>query len=276
MSAILLVASSHINHYLPKDHPNRRPVLHHFGVAIAGLRKAVSEGINGNNFDSIISCSLLLIHYSWTYIDSDLSDDREISFLFRDTFALFYGLKECVVTVQSLFTETAKWAKTLKYKPRKALEQYVYTAQHESNRWDAIFEHCLFCEEGTNCSYGASADNVSAASRLILLLRAIDIVYADINESGILPDMLRYLFTWPTLCTKGFIQQTQENNPTSLKILFYYYAAILSIYSDEIWWMRDRARLMYDMLWLKLSGRCAECTGPAVSLVERQKIISIS
>jgi hypothetical protein len=275
MSAVLLIAASHINHYLPKDHPDRRPILQHFGSAISGLREDLDRGITSSNFDCIISCSILLVHYSWTYIDTDVNDNHDGSFLFRDTFALFRGVKECVMASYEFFINTV-WFGVLTYKPRRVLERYIIESGPEDTTWDDTFNHCMTCSAQSRFPNGDMADDASSASRLIIVLKAIDISSPDIRSSGVSSDIYRYLFTWPTLCTRGFIQQVGENSLRSMKVLLYYYAAILNVSSDEIWWMRDRATHMYDMLRAKLEGHCDQCIRPAVALAERQRTTSWS
>jgi hypothetical protein len=265
MSAVLLVASSHINYYLPNDHPDRRPVLHHFANALSGLRVALAEEITATTFESIIGCSILLIHYSWTYVDAGPNDELDIGYLFRETVALLHGLKDCVVAAQDVFHQT-KWSKVLMYSPRLNLERYIRESKGNNPMFSDMFHHCLFCGLGTKCTDGASADNMSAASRLLIPLQALKLSLPDFHGSDVASDVLRYLFTWPTLCTKGYVQQVKENNPTSLTILLYYYSAIVSVLSDKIWWMRDRAIFMFNILRSRLEGQCDECTGPAIAL----------
>ncbi len=89
---------------------------------------------------------------------------------------------------------------------------------------------------------------MNALSRLSLVLHAIKLAYPDIEGSGVADDIYRFLFTWPPFCTKGFMDQVRENNPASLLILLYYYAAIVSVFSGKLWWMRDRAFRRYTQL----------------------------
>jgi hypothetical protein len=98
----------------------------------------------------------------------------------------------------------------------------------------------------------------------------------DIEGSGYSSDILRYLFTWPALCTNGFVQQVKEENMASLTMLFYYYSAILGVYSERIWWMRDRAIFMWRALNEKLKGSCERCTAPARHLYNGGKLRSSS
>jgi hypothetical protein len=266
MSAVLLLASAHINHFLPRDSLEYRPVLHHYGNALSGLRTALAEELTAESFDSIMGASMLLIQYSWTHTDFGPSNQLDISYIFQETVSLFHGLKDCVVASQDIFYDT-KWAKVLKYSPRASLEQFVLDHGDRSD-FQRMFDHCLFCGLGTKCRGGTSADNMNAASRLLLPLHAIKLSLPHTRGSAVSFDISRFLFTWPTLCTKGFVQQIKENHPTSLTLLLYYYAGVVSILSDDVWFMRDRAVYMYNLLKSKLEGYCDRCTGPAIALCD--------
>jgi hypothetical protein len=191
--------------------------------------------------------------------------------------SLGQGVKECVLTGQD-FMGTSEWWSVISYSPKVNLERYVreLAGEESENVHNNMFHHFIFCGQGTRDPKGTSADNLSAASRLAIALRVIYLTMPDIEGSGYLSDIFRYLFTWPALCTNGFVQQVKEENMASLTMLFYYYSAILAVYSERIWWMRDRAIFMWRALNEKLKGRCERCTAPARHLYNGGKLRSSS
>ncbi|KAF8854263.1 hypothetical protein BDZ45DRAFT_728926 [Acephala macrosclerotiorum] len=274
MSAVMLIAAAHINHYLPKDDHKRRPVLQKFVNALSGLRMALADEITIRNFDAIMGCSLILIQYRWSYIDLDLSHGIEIADLFLENINLFAGLKDCVMAVirtqppgEDFIAQTV-WGKILEHSPKERLEEYLF--QHNQKRRDCHndFHHCLFCGLGSHDRGGFSPDNINSLSQLIIVLHTIRIAAPDIEASGIAYDIYRYLFTWPPFCTDGFVKQLREHNAVSFLILFYYYGAIVSVYSEKIWWMRDRAFFMFKTLRGMLEGKCEQCIAPAIALCD--------
>ncbi|CZR68535.1 uncharacterized protein PAC_18434 [Phialocephala subalpina] len=272
MSAVMLVAAAHINHYLSKDDPKRRPVLQHFVNTLSGLRMALAEKISITNFDAIMGCSLMLIQYRWSYIDLDLSSGVEIADLFLENINLFCGLKDCVMAVVGNqppgedFMDHTIWGRILEHSPREKMEQYLFTNKARWHGKQHDFHHCLYCGLGSRDRAGSSPDNVNALSRLIIVLNTIKVAYPDLEGSGMADDIYRYLFTWPPFLTDGFMNQLREHNSVSFLILFYYYAAIVSVYSERIWWMKDRAFFMYETLRGMLDGKCERCTSPAIAL----------
>jgi hypothetical protein len=269
MSAILLVAAAHINHNLPEDDPRRRNALHHFSIALSGLRIALATEITVTSFECIISCTVLLIHYSWTStwtcIDSQLSGGLNLGMAFRQIVSHLHGLKDCLVVTHDLFLKT-QWAAIMMYSPKAGLARFLLESGRKADELEAIFGHTVFCGLGTKIPANASADNAMALTRLVIPMSVICLNLPDFKESRIKSDVYRYLFTWPTMCTKGFVQQVNEGNLTSLTILLYYYAAIVSVYSEKIWWMRDGATYMYRTLRSKLDGCCDRCTSKPLAL----------
>jgi hypothetical protein len=269
MSAILLVAAAHINHNLPEDDPRRRNALHHFSIALSGLRTALATEITVSSFECIISCTVLLIHYSWTStwtcIDSQLNGGFDLGMAFRQIVSHLHGLKDCLVVTYDLFLKT-EWAAIMKYSPKASLARCLLESGRKPDELEAIFAHTVFCGLGTKIPANASADNAMALTRLVIPMSVICLNLPDFKESRIKSDVYRYLFTWPTMCTKGFVQQVNEGNLASLTILLYYYAAIVSVYSEKIWWMRDGATYMYRTLRSKLDGCCDRCTTKPLDL----------
>jgi hypothetical protein len=199
----------------------------------------------------------------------DLNADTDIAVCFSQTADHFHGLKDCIIEARDFFIQT-KWAKVLLYSPKVNMERYLRESQPTADKLEQVFLHCLDCGLGTTVAGNKSYNNISAMRRLSLVLSVICTSSPDIELSGLLPDIYRYLFTWPTsgkATTKGFILQVAEGNPVSLTILLYYYAAILRVYTERIWWMRDGATAMFNTLREKLSGRCSRCTDIPIALL---------
>lgn len=64
------------------------------------------------------------------------------------------------------------------------------------------------------------------------------------------------------------MEQIRDGNLTSLTLLMIYYAAILRVCSEKIWFMRDKAMFMYMSLRERLEGRCAKCLEPILLLYD--------
>ncbi|KAH7360360.1 hypothetical protein BKA65DRAFT_547081 [Rhexocercosporidium sp. MPI-PUGE-AT-0058] len=262
-SAVLLLSSAHINSSLPVNHPNRRPVLEHFANAITGLRIALNDKITAQSFDSIVGCSFLLIHYSWAADESD----PDITSHFREIVGLINGTKNCVVEGQDLLQGSALY-EVFRHRPGKKLENFNEESATKSTKTSALLYHCLLCGLGTKKAAGASPDNTHAVEKLLIVLRAIEFSRHDPERSGVFHDIVRYLFTWPLQCTKGFMEQLEDQEPVSMLALLYYYAAAVNITSGKVWWMQNRAQLIYSSLKSRLEGQCSQCTDPAIALAD--------
>jgi hypothetical protein len=269
MSALFLVAAAHMNHNLPAYQHNRKNDVRYVSSALSGLRGALTSEMTITNFESIINCATLFIHYAWTCMENDLNVDIDLAVFFSQTADHFLGLKDCIIVAQDVFRQT-KWAMVLLYSPKINLERYLMESQSMADKLEDVFLHCLACGLGSKVPENACIENVSAIRRLIIPLNVICISSPDIESTGLMSDLHRYLFTWPTcgrMSTRGFILQVGEGNLVSLTILLYYYAAILRVYTEKIWWMRDGATIMFNKLRSKLSGRCSRCTDIPLSLL---------
>ncbi|KAE9379483.1 hypothetical protein N431DRAFT_397868 [Stipitochalara longipes BDJ] len=268
-NAVLLVATAHKNHYSDPHHHSREVDLQYVSSTLSGLRSALNSEMTAANFEAIISATILFVHYVWAQMEQELNGDIDIALCFRQTSDHFHGLKDCIIVAQDVFMQT-NWARVLLYSPRVNLERYLMESIPMSDKLERIFLHCTECGLGARMTANASENNMCAIRRLIIVLNVICISSPDIESSGLLPDIHRYLFTWPTSgrwSTKGFILQVGEGNPASLTILLYYYAAILRVYTKKIWWMRDGATKMFNKLRSKLDGHCSRCIDIPLSLL---------
>ncbi len=269
---MFLVAGAHMkfmNRNLFAHQTNCTNDLQYISSALSGLRSALTSEMTVANFESIINCTILLIHYAWACMENDLNGDIDIAMNFSRTSDHFHGLKDCMFVAHEVFRHT-KWALVLLYSPRINLERYLMQSQSMADKLENVFLHCLSCGLGIKVSVNACDDNISAIKRLIIPLSVICMSSPDIESTGLMSDLYRYLFTWPPsgrTSTKGFILKVGEGNLVSLTILLYYYAAILRVYSEKIWWMRDGATMMFNKLRAKLGGRCSRCTDIPLSLL---------
>ncbi|XMA08505.1 hypothetical protein WAI453_001296 [Rhynchosporium graminicola] len=262
-SAVLLLSSAHINSSLPEHHPTRRPVFGYFADAIFGLRKALSDKITAQSFDSIVGCSFLLLHYSWA---AD-NPEPDIFHHFREVVGIINGIKNCVVEGQDLLQGSALY-EVFRHRPGVKLEKFIEDSPRKLKKTSVLFDHSVLCGLGTKNATGASSDNMHAIQKLTIVLQAIELSQSDIKNSGVFHDVVRYLFTWPLQCTPGFMEQIENQESVSMLALLYYYAAASNVGSRRVWWMQDRARTIYSTLRARLEGRCGECTDPAIALAE--------
>lgn len=137
------------------------------------------------NFESIISCTLLFIHYAWFCTGNDLNVDVDIAASFRQIADHSHGLKDCVVISRDIF-ELTLWAKVLGYSPKINLEQFSRQSPSAVSKISEVFFHCICCGLGTKVPANASNDNVDALSRLLIPMNGILISAPDIESSGLM------------------------------------------------------------------------------------------
>lgn len=92
-----------------------------------------------------------------------------------------------------------------------------------------------------------------------------------LEASSIYLDVARYLFTLPItlpiINPDGFGNRAYMKNARYQMILLYYFAAVVRFRSERFWWMRRRARCMFEWLLGELEDKCGVCTGMVRLLV---------
>lgn len=79
------------------------------------------------------------------------------------------------------------------------------------------------------------------------------------DENPLLPDLVRYIFSFPIMCRGTFGTMVHESDPHALLLLYHFYQAVtILLPEDTCWWSRNRARLSERVLkeWLtnKMAG----------------------
>lgn len=277
MESVILVAAAHINHYLPPYHTDRKPELQYFSRALSSLQNALSREIaspdkTADAFDAILGCSFLVSQYCLTQIQDGPTRWLKVVNTFQHDVTLSASLKSILVACQDVATQ-GEWWKILGYSPKVNLERYIREEiNRKRNPFTDLFMHCIFCGQGTRDPEGASADNLTAATRLGIPLTVMYMTIPNVEASGFASDIERFLFTWPSFCTRGYMQLIRERNMTAMTILLCYYAAILRMNSGKTWFMQNRALFMYSALREELEGRCERCLKPALVLYDGRAI----
>jgi hypothetical protein len=78
-------------------------------------------------------------------------------------------------------------------------------------------------------------------------------------KTPMLPEFVRFIFTFPVMCRGPFASMFQQSDPHALLLLYHFYRAVrILLPSGKCWWARDRATVSETLLkeWLvRESGR---------------------
>jgi len=73
------------------------------------------------------------------------------------------------------------------------------------------------------------------------------------TKTSLLPELVRYIFTFPVMCRGPFASMVQQSDPHALLLLYHFYRAVrILLPPDEGWWAYKRAKLSETVLkaWL--------------------------
>jgi hypothetical protein len=267
MHGILLMASAHLRYLNPESKLYSEAEAWHLALTLGGLRDALSGTLSDANADTIISCSLILLHHAWSVPyspekSSDLCTSVDIGA--DNMLAFSAGLKSVIQSVWhvregSIFKEIISsktvnafkvWAATesLPCRLETLLQRQTDFAWPESSDAD---EACL----------GLGCGSLDAVDRLTPVMRAADCMSQGINITHLVTEISGYLLMWPGKSTDAFQKDVQQNDKEALLILLCFYLCTLSLLSRDFWWVRDRSKYMghaISELLEKDTNRCRE------------------
>ena len=262
MHAVLLVSADHLQWLQPHENRHRESILEFLNLALPSFREAlsVSPMIKGDTSDSLIACAMLLVQHWWADPDSQAGFDCLVE--------LTAGLTTIVLTA---FSRGG----------RSRLDWIVYYHPTVTLRWhtektsspaeiEALLLHCLTCTKISKHNRTAFNNYSNATTRLVPALAAIKLGRRNLEATGLMQDVARYLFTWPLFLSDDFIKLVKGNDERAQIVMLYYYAAVAWLGPGRFWWMQRRSISTCKALLLAIGDKCEECTSWASQLFEER------
>jgi len=258
-------------------------VLEQLSQALPSLRTALSDSTDGSpdRGDALMACSILLLQYSWELSMPTDQNSRLESDGWDTLIGLYDGVREIVITFYKLRKEGSRFAAFLIYSPRITIESY-FEGKEIPPDIETCFTHLITCTEISD-DHGDSLKGWTgdalrdctahdAARRLISIWCALKLGPQGLEESGLLLDVARLLFTWPNVHSAGFFDLTSKGGRHQA-VLLYYFAAIYRLRSERFWWMRARAAYMFEKISTRLKDKCELCVHNARMLFEEEELL---
>jgi hypothetical protein len=124
-----------------------------------------------------------------------------------------------------------------------------------STRWEDVHK---ISEESNSTEMGYEAIIGELCLILSFLPEAQPLKFGS-TETPPLPELVRFIFTFPITCRGPFASMFQQSDPHTLLLLYHFYRAVrILLPSDKCWWASERATLSETLLkeWLvRESGR---------------------
>ena len=268
MHAIFLVTATHLQHLQPDERGHQLVALDHLSQALPMFRKTLCEAsdFRGSRGEAVIACSMLLLQYSWTY-DSD-GWDCLMAFYKGMMNVVLEFIKSWGVTnrVDGLGMSN-RFTSLLLYSPRMHIEAYFKDVAIPSGI-QAIFAHVLTCTQISDTQPDDENGFMEPSKRLMAILAALQLNHQELEASGLMLDVARYLFSFPTLLPIGFVDMLKKEDERAQVIVLYYMAAVSRLAPGRFWWMRERGFYMYEMVLQNLGNKCTECTRHVAEILE--------
>jgi len=257
MHAILVMTASHLRHLQPQETCFRKEELEHFSQVIPAFNAALSAPVTKDNIHALGACSLLILQYAWACPDLTARDsDNAVDFGFGGLSGLYSGMRSLGLSLLAL--QDQYFQSVMFYRPIDAIKCYS-EGSHIPAELEDFFIHCCQCPEWRKSGDEDFSIRMEAARRLIPILSALKLGEKQLQESGLMPDILRYLFVLPLLSSESYSQLLRNNDEPSLVILLYYFALVRKLLGEKFWWTRERSNHLCAWLLAKLGNKCERC-----------------
>lgn len=233
MHAILTLAASHHRFIHATLYPMQRYELEctYRSHALSGLHDALSSPLNDDNFNPLLTSTILLLFHSWSFVDTINTDGLVLPI--DDVLVITMGLRDIVLQgeerqLDSIFGELIRERVQLPKQQSATLpELQILRLPLFSGRPDNTYDR--------------------AASSLVSIL--------DGSAHSMVGETRRNLLAWPALCSQEYIAAVQENDEQALVILAHFYAASSGLSRPCDWLFASRSSCMCRSILTRLGDR---------------------
>jgi hypothetical protein len=270
-NAILSISARHLAFLQPEAQKYPTVAANHLYRAIAQLREELSERPSSTHPDAFIATSILLQFEIWTNTDFDQDGVFDPSAEHFFTFNL--SLKKVFLKKASLLSNRpSEFLKNIQHNPMlKLIEQAqisnatVVDHQRFFSRklpFNADMFKPLQYTHGTVLAnpWGdhrkETTGYASVINHLCLILSFVPEAGADAVTS-LLPELTRYIASFPLICGKHFAEMVHQSDPHSLLLLYPFYRAVkILLPPGQCWWAQKRATVSEIILKEWLIRKC--------------------
>ncbi|PMD37807.1 hypothetical protein L207DRAFT_464292 [Hyaloscypha variabilis F] len=270
MHAILVMTASHLRHLQPQERQYHQQELEHFSQVIPAFNAALSQPVTGDNLYSLAACSLLILQYAWACPDLTNRDvDNAVDFGFGSLTGLYSGMRNLGMSL--LAVHDPYLHSVMFHRPIETIKQYSESS-HVPGELEDFFTHCCQCPQWRGSGDENFSIRMEAAHRLVPILSALRLGEKELEASGLMPDISRYLFALPLFTSGAYAELLRNNDEPSLVILLYYFSLVRRLLGERFWWMRERSAHLCVWLLAKLGDKCERCVGWARDISTMQPL----
>lgn len=293
MNAILCVAAQHLAVLQPEDATYPTVAASHLCRALSSFRHALLNNFALMHIDAFLATSLLLQYEIWTSTDFfSPQGDGVVSFdPSRDRiFAFSSSLKQVFLkSVPLLLAQSSVIMPHLQYDPTDILVRAAQVTDGTLAQYQDIFwyhrplslellniplPHTRGPDLASSNSWQPPLPEVPdtpdpvadayapAITRICLILSFLPKAWQPdpvSAESTLLPELARYILSFPVMSHGPFASMVQQSDPHALLLLYHFYRAVrILLPPSECWWALKRATVSEIALKEWLTGEVAK------------------
>jgi hypothetical protein len=248
MEVIMCVAATHLYYLDPSKKEYRKAELQHLANAISGFRSSLAKPIGDRNTDALVACSALLYYHAWVASEQeDCALPNDISFGLGSLIVLGSGTKD--ILLQTFHSRTSIWDRVALYSPKVPISEY---SKHTTLRieLEQTFAQHYYSVKSQDSDPHHFEAFMQECNRLVPIISLLKMVRCGSDISLLQPDIVRFLFTFPTLIEVSFIQLMKQGDDVVQIVLAYYYIALVELMPDtcHCWWSRQKMHNMHENL----------------------------
>jgi hypothetical protein len=248
MHSILMISAAHLHFLEPNNESYREAETFHLSRASRGLRSAISAELRTENAVVLCSCSALLYSQAWSSRGEEYdrpAGERELDFLVR----LGAGLKGIFLD-QSVWPgiwNSVEFGEEIAFRPVVVLSECAkQTGLPEQMK--IAFQREYDSVRGRKDEGNHFAVCAAEFTRLIPPLSVTRLGQTGVDISHLEAAVVRYLYSWPILLSKEFIELMKGRDATTDLVFYHFYAAVTAAASNTYWWAQRRAPHLSEIL----------------------------
>ncbi|KAH8689385.1 hypothetical protein BGW36DRAFT_420724 [Talaromyces proteolyticus] len=260
MDAVLCIAARHLAALRPEDPTYPTAAASHFGRCLSQFRHALSNNLTSTHIDAFVATSLLLQYELWADVDlcapemnaGDASFDDSMNdrmFIFCSSLKQVF-LKNITLT----YGTSSVFMPQVRHDPRDLLVEkpinteflklsFLYTRSTElanSNPW----------KHNASRIQENAFDTVEDVYTPIIIQLCLILSFLPEAQppslanakSPLLPELARFILSFPLVCHGSFATLVQQREPRALLLLYHFYrAARILLPFEKYWWAHKRA-----------------------------------
>ncbi|KAK7745180.1 hypothetical protein SLS62_009893 [Diatrype stigma] len=269
MSAVLMIAATHLCHLQPAVASNARAAALYLDHTLVGFRSSLEEPLDTQNPDVMVSCAFILLHYTWGTPFLALDDGTAPNPASDKLLPFAAGLKSVILRAKNAEgSPLTIFGPVLEPESIRRFKDWVSTVECSYDFQEAFMHRSkvpIMDREGECLGVCGSGH---AADRLVPIFQSIDAASRGEDVSELMPDIHAYSLMWPAKADKAFEDEVGANKLESLVVMLAFYASMTWFLSD-VWWAERRSKVMFKTIltylekkggaeWKQCAGRICE------------------